>query len=162
MRENGADEPYTLEYTWTQKVSGVWPQSGDRIGDVAKAAQVSVGKLRGRDWAWQSTQYDAETIVRPSRLDRYLVFFGDDGELTVSAPCGYWKGNYSFGARTLDVELNRNWFSGCRDNEAMELFLFDISRLPVAYIEENKLRIALAGSEGIMFFEEDRKKSSTE
>ena len=46
--------------------------------------------------------------------------------------------------------------SGCRKDEVLRIFLDDLERARVAFIENDRLQITLAGSEGIMYFEKYR------
>jgi hypothetical protein len=48
--------------------------------------------------------------------------------------------------------MDRNWFSGCRDDEALKVFLEDLNRARAAYLEGGRLKITLANGEGIMYF----------
>ena len=149
-------EPLKIKYTWTQKVSGVWPQEADSIGEVAKKAQVGIKQLVANRWRWSTTQYDAETATRPSRSDSYTLLFSDDGKFEVTASCGLWKGKFKFAGRALNIESGRNLLSGCRKDEVLRIFLDDLERARVAFIENDRLQITLAGSEGIMYFEKYR------
>jgi uncharacterized hydrophobic protein (TIGR00271 family) len=155
-RKNDEAEPLKIKYTWTQKVSGVWPQEADSIGEVAKKAQVGIKQLVANRWRWSTTQYDAETATRPSRSDSYTLLFSDDGKFEVTASCGLWKGKFKFAGRALNIESGRNLLSGCRKDEVLRIFLDDLERARVAFIENDRLQITLAGSEGIMYFEKYR------
>jgi len=150
-----AEDNFTIHYTWTQKVTGVWPQAGTSIGDIAKQAQSSLGKLASVNWVWQATQYNAESAARPSSAERYTLLFSDNGKFEVTAPCGRWKGKYKFGGRSLDIKMNRNWISGCRKDKVLNIFLDDLDRARAAYIDGDGLQITLAGSEGIMYFKQE-------
>ena len=101
---------FTIEYAWTQKVTGVW----------------------------QATQYDINTTALPRQSDSYSLSFDDRGKFRVIAACGNLKGSYSFSGRSLNINFNRNWLSGCRRDDILKLFTDDLTR---------------AGSEGIMRFE---------
>ncbi|MEP4484229.1 MAG: DUF389 domain-containing protein [Halioglobus sp.] len=147
-----AQGDFTIEYTWSQKVTGLWPQTGTSIGDIAKNAEISIDRLTAGTWRWEATQYNAESSARPDGKDQYTVLFKDRGKFEVAAPCGRWTGKYSFGGRSLDIEMNRNWFSGCRKDPALKIFLDDLDRARGAFVDENGLQITLAGSEGIMHF----------
>jgi hypothetical protein len=103
-------------------------------------------------WVWKSTQYNAESAATPSEQERYTLLFTDKGKFTINAPCGRWTGKYNFGGRSLDMEMNRNWFSGCRGDNVLKIFLDDVERSRAAFIEDGSLQITLAGSEGIMYF----------
>ena len=54
---------FTIEYEWTQKVSGVWPQRGTSIGESVVKAEGKVEELINRSWVWHSTQYDVENTT---------------------------------------------------------------------------------------------------
>jgi hypothetical protein len=54
--------------------------------------------------------------------------------------------------KSLSVTMDRNWFSGCRDDEALKVFLEDLNRARAAYLEGGRLKITLANGEGIMYF----------
>jgi len=145
--------PFKIKYTWTQKVSGTWPQKGSSIGDIAKNAKVRVGQLTAKTWEWTSTQYDAERAVQPGKGTNYTLAFLDNGKFLVTANCGVWKGKYTFGGRSLAIDMSSNWLSGCRKDEVLRVFLDDLARARTAFIEDDRLQVTLAGSEGIMYFE---------
>ena len=147
-----AQGDFTIEYSWTQKVTGLWPQTGTSIGDIAKNAEISIEKLTAGPWRWEATQYNAESSARPDGEHQYTVLFKAGGKFEVNASCGRWTGKYSFGGRSLDMEMNRNWFSGCRKDPALKIFLDDLDRARGAFVDDNGLQITLAGSEGIMHF----------
>ena len=148
-------DSFHIQYTWTQKVSGVWPQKGGSLGDIAKIARASIAQLTANKWIWKNTQYDADTAARPDKAQRHTLQFTDNGKFNIQANCGNWKGKYNFGGKSLDIEMGKNFFSGCRKNEVIKIFLDDLERARAAYIENGKLQITLAGSEGIMYFESD-------
>ncbi|MEH6582581.1 MAG: DUF389 domain-containing protein [Halioglobus sp.] len=147
------EKPFKIQYSWTQKVSGVWPQKGRSIGEIAKTAKASVGQLIATEWVWQTTQYDAERAARPTDGHRYKIRFLSNGKFELNADCGKWKGKYTFGGKSLDIRMNKNWLSGCRKDEVLKVFLEDLDRSRAAFIEDNRLQITLAGSEGIIYFE---------
>ncbi|MEH6588939.1 MAG: TIGR00341 family protein [Halioglobus sp.] len=155
-RSEWAEGEFTIHYTWSQKVSGVWPQAGTSIGDIAKDAENSQQKLTSGIWTWQATQYNAESSARPAELDRYTLWFKSGSKFEVNAPCGRWKGKYSFGGRSLDIEMNKNWFSGCRRDSVLKVFLDDLDRARAAFVDGTGLQITLAGSEGIMYFKQEK------
>ena len=49
--------------------------------------------------------------------------------------------------------MYKNHFSGCKNDQNLEFFLNDLKRARTGFIEDNTLRITLAGSEGIIYFE---------
>ena len=147
----GEDQPFKIEYTWTQKVSGVWPQQGSSISEIAKMAQVSTDRMIG-NWSWQVTQYDADTAARPTADQSYTVAFDHDDKFLIIAPCGAWKGKYTFAGRALTIAMHKNWLSRCRDDEILKVFVDDLQRARAAFPEEGKLQITLADSGGVMYF----------
>ena len=155
-RNDDEAEPFKIRYTWTQKVSGVWPPEANSIGEGAKKAQVGIKQLVANRWRWLSTQYDAETATRPSGNDSYTLLFMDDGKFEVTANCGLWTGKFKFAGRALKIESGRNLLSACRKDEVLHIFLDDLERARVAFLENDRLQITLAGSEGIMYFEKYR------
>ena len=106
-------------------------------------------------WVWSVTQYAAEKAARPTKQERYVLHFEDDKRFEVLADCGKWTGKYSYNGRALEMEMNRNYFSGCRKDELMQIFLEDLERARAAFIEGGALQISLADSGGIMYFERD-------
>ena len=149
----GDEELFRIEYTWTQKVNGEWPQKGRSLSDIASSAKIGIEHLTANNWNWLATQYGAETAVQPAEGQGYQLSFLDKGKFTLSARCGVWKGKYTFGGRSLAITMGRNLFSGCRKDELLKIFLEDLDRARVAFVKDGKLQITLAGSEGIMFFE---------
>ena len=146
-------EGFIIEYDWTQKVSGVWPQRGTSIGNLAKKAEGKMVALIGRNWVWQGTQYDSENTALARDNERYTLVFEPGDKFRLLADCGTFKGKYTFSGRSLSIELNRNWFSGCRKDKILKIFLEELVRSRTAFLQDGALQIALAGSEGIMYFE---------
>ena len=109
--------------------------------------------MTGSDWVWRLTQYDAELATRPTAEEVITLSFSSKGKFEVIATCGRWTGKYSFGGRSLGIKMNRNLFSGCRKDPALKIFLNDLDRSRVAYVEGDALQITLAGSEGIIYFD---------
>jgi hypothetical protein len=158
LSETGTDwagNNFKIHYAWTQKVTGIWPQKGSSISDIAKQAESSLDRLVSVNWTWKSTQYNAESVATPSDQERYTLRFEDKGKFEINAPCGRWTGKYSFGGRSLDIEMNRNWLSGCRKDNVLKIFLDDLDRSRAAFIDTDGLQITLAGSEGIMYFRQE-------
>ena len=125
-------------------------------------AKVSIKQLVANRWQWRATHYDAETATRPSASDNYTMRFMDNGNFQVTANCGNWKGDFKFAGRALKIELGRNLLSGCRNDQELQLFLDDLENARIAYLENERLHIPLAGSEGIMYFEKYRSPLSTD
>lgn len=146
-------EDFTIEYNWTLKVSGVWPQHGTSISNIAEEAAEKVELLIGRNWIWSGTQYDIEKTAVSMNKEKYVLFFDRNEKFQLIAGCGTLKGKYTFSGRSLDIEMNRNWFSGCRKDKVLKIFLEDLTRARTAILEDNGLKITLAGREGIMYFE---------
>ncbi len=148
-------EDFTIKYDWTQKVSGVWPQRGTSISDLAEKAEIKIDALTSRHWVWRGTQYDSDNTALARKSERYTLVFEDNDKFRLLADCGTLKGTYTFSGRSLDIEMNRNWFSGCRKDKVLKIFLEDLVRSQTAFLEDDTLQIALAGSEGIMYFKQD-------
>jgi heat shock protein HslJ len=144
--------PFLISYTWTQKVSGVWPQEASTIDDIAKRARASTDQMIGQNWEWEATQYDSKTAARPSGNESYTLFFNEKGKLQIFAPCGNLKGKYTFNGRSLIIEMNRNLLSRCRNNDTMLIFTDDLERGGATFIEKNRLQVTLKGSAGVMYF----------
>ena len=86
--------------------------------------------------------------------ETYTLIFGEKDKFRLLANCGTMKGKYSFSGRSLDIELNKNWFSRCRKDKILKVFMEELVRSQTAYLQGNALQISLAGSEGIMYFED--------
>lgn len=147
------EQGFNIRYSWTQKVAGVWPQSSNSVTEVVKEAEIGVELLIGSDWVWRLTQYDAESATRPTAEEVITLSFSSKGKFEVTAPCGRRTGKYNFGGRLLDIKMNRNLFSGCRNDAALKVFLDDLARARIAYVEDSSLQVTLAGSEGIIYFD---------
>ena len=91
--------------------------------------------------------------MRPSAGHQYTLQFTRDGKFELSAACGTWKGSYTFGGKSLAIKMSKNWFSGCRKDPELKIFLEDLERARAAFIKDNRLQITLADSEGIIYFE---------
>lgn len=149
----GESRPITINYTWTQKVSAVWPQQSVSIGEITKSSNLKRQQLLAKNWVWTVTQYDEKTATRPTKDQSYQLTFSSNGKLTLNASCGSWKGEYAFGGRAMDINMKRKFISACIKDDNLKVFLDDLQRASFAYIEANKLRITLAGKGGIIFFE---------
>ncbi len=150
-REN-MDEPFTLKYTWTQKVNGAWPTSSEQIAVAADTDRALKQLLLNNDWAWEFTQYDANRGSRPPSDETYIIRFEDRDKLTVYADCGNKKGKYTIRGRSISVEMKRlNWF-GCRNDQDLKVFFGDLQRSTEFFIENGQLKIALTTNSGIMYF----------
>jgi hypothetical protein len=57
-----------------------------------------------------------------------------------------------FSERATDSK--QNWFSGCRKDDVLKIFVEDLDRVRTARLEDGELRIAMAVGEGIMFFKQ--------
>ena len=143
---------FKIRYTWTQKVSGVWPHKAQSINEVAEQAQISTADLTLRPWVWKFTHYDADRSAQPEQGESYVLSFEESGKFKVSANCGKWKGSYTFGGKTLAIEMDKNWVSGCKKDAALKIFLDDLERARAAFLDGDGFKIALANNEGIMHF----------
>jgi hypothetical protein len=155
MREAGleGDEgPFTLTYSWTQKVDGAWPTSSEQITAAADSDRAQLQLLLANGWKWEFTQYDASRGSRPREGDAYAVQFSSRDNLTVTADCGTKKGKYTTRGRSISIEMKRlNWF-GCRDDDNLQVFFGDLQRGTEFFIEQDQLRITLSTNSGIMYF----------
>jgi uncharacterized hydrophobic protein (TIGR00271 family) len=144
--------PFTLEYTWTQKVSGAWPTASEQITAVADSDRMQKQLLMEQDWKWEFTQYDANRGSRPDNANAYIIRFEKRNNLTVSSNCGNKKGKYNVRGKSMSIEMKRlNWFR-CRDDEEFQVFLGDLQRSIEFFIEDGQLQVALATNSGIMYF----------
>ena len=135
-------------------MSGVWPQRDTSIDEMVEKAEGKVEELINRSWVWQGTQYDVENTALANNSETYTLIFGEKDKFRLLANCGTMKGKYFFSGRSLDIELNKNWFSRCRKDKILKVFLEELVRSQTAYLQSNALQISLAGSEGIMYFED--------
>ena len=150
--EDDDTNPFTLEYTWTQKVSGAWPTASEQITAVADSDRMQNQLLMEQDWKWEFTQYDANRGSRPDKANAYIVRFEKRNNLTVSAYCGNKKGKYTVRGKSMSIEMKRlNWFR-CRDDEEFQVFLGDLQRSIEFFIEDGQLKLALATNSGIIYF----------
>ncbi len=148
------EEPveFKIRYTWTQKVSGDWPPAGQSIETFARRAEAGVAEMATGSWRWELTQYGPDSSAHPPAGDSYTLTTRSGGDFEVVANCGKWSGKYTFGGKSLDIDMNRNWFSGCRDDAALAVFLKDLVRARAAYVDGDRMKITLANQEGTMFF----------
>jgi len=145
--------PLKIKYTWSQKITGNWPSEGNTIQEVAQKIKVSSDELTSHQWRWKLTQYNDNKSTEPSDLDPFTLSFESSHKFRVSAECGSWTGKYTLGSSFLGFEMNKNYFSGCRKDQNLEVFLNDLQRGRTGFIEDDTLRITLAGSEGVIYFE---------
>jgi uncharacterized hydrophobic protein (TIGR00271 family) len=150
--ENGKVD-FKIKYTWTQKVSGEWPQEAQSIREVAERADAGVAELTANSWVWSFTQYNANATARAERGERYTVSFTDNSKFEVTATCGTWKGNYSYRGESFDIEMHKNLLSGCRKDSILKIFLDDLDRARSAYIRDDKLIVTMAVNGGTIYFQ---------
>lgn len=155
IRATGIVEPehFRIDYTWTPKVHGSWPLDETSIGEVTSDLRASANELVAKTWVWKVIQHGGGQAVRPDADDRYTLFFDHRGKFDLNAACGKMTGKYQLRGQSLDIEMNRNWFSGCRKDAKLEVLTGELQRARTVFIEGKELRIALAGDESIMYFE---------
>jgi len=151
-RMNNLDGDFTLKYSWTQKVDGSWPIKSEEITEVAQSDSKQEEILLSNFWEWEFTQYDAERGAQPSANDSYVVSFEDRGKIRVTAACGSKTGKYTLRGRSIQVEMKRlNWF-GCRKDENLQVFFGDLQRGSEFFIDEGRLQITMTTDSGIIYF----------
>lgn len=148
------EQGFHIEYTWAQRVSGKWPLESVSILEHAAQAREESGALVARTWEWTTTQYEAGRAAAPGASERITLFFDHRGKFELYAGCGRLTGKYRLHGRALDLEFNRNWLSGCRKDEALNLMVADLERARDVDLQDQVMRIILAGDAGIMFFEQ--------
>jgi uncharacterized hydrophobic protein (TIGR00271 family) len=143
--------PFTLKYSWSQKVNGAWPIKSENIAAVAKGDLDQELALLSSLWVWEFTQYDAERGSRPDGEEEYLVDFDDKGKIRVTADCGTKKGDYNIRGKSITIEMKRlNWF-GCRKDDHLQVFFGDLQRGAEFFIAEGQLQIKMTTGSGIMY-----------
>jgi len=148
------ENPFTLKYSWSQKVNGIWPIQSLQIASAAEDDQSQKQVLLSRLWEWEFTQYDAERGSRPPENDAYVVNFENKGNFSVTAACGKKKGKYITRGKSMTIEMKRlNWF-GCRKDDSLHVFFGDLQRGTEFFIVDGQLQIALSTNSGIMYFKQ--------
>jgi heat shock protein HslJ len=151
--DDESDMPLKIKYTWSQKITGNWPSEGNTIQEIAQKVELSSKEITSHQWAWKLTQYNDNKSTEPSSQDPFTLSFESSHKFRVSAECGSWTGKFTLGNSFLGFEMNKNYFSGCRKDQNLEIFLNDLRRARTGFIEDDTLRITLAGSEGVIYFE---------
>jgi uncharacterized hydrophobic protein (TIGR00271 family) len=151
--EIDSEEGFKIEYSWTQRRTGVWPTEETTIGEVAASLQESAAKVVAKTWYWSTTTYAGGTAASPGEGDSFTLFFDHKGKFEIHAPCGKMTGKYAIRGRALDIEMNRNWISGCRKDETLKVFTGDLERARDVYLQDDSLRITMAGESGTIYFE---------
>ena len=147
-----AETPFTLKYSWTQKVHGSWPIQSEQIAATAKDDLSQKQVLLSKFWEWEFTQYDADRGSRPADNDSYVVNFKDKGKIEVTADCGKKVGKYTIRGRSISIEMKRlNWF-GCRKDENLKVFFGDLQRGTEFFIVDGQLQITMTTDSGIIYF----------
>jgi uncharacterized hydrophobic protein (TIGR00271 family) len=146
------ESPFTLKYSWSQKVDGSWPIKSLQIAAAAEDDLSQKQLLLSSFWVWEFTQYDAERGSSPPENEAYVVNFEDRGNIEVNASCGKKKGKYTLRGRSITVEMKRlNWF-GCRKDDNLQVFFGDLQRGTEIFIVDGQLQITLSTNSGIMYF----------
>ena len=154
VRETGGqeEEPFTIKYSWTQKVTGSWPIKSEQITAAASSDLEQERELLSSFWVWEFTQYDADRGSTPPEGDSYVLSFEDRGKIRVEANCGKKTGTFGSRGRTITIEMKRlNWFK-CRDDENLQIFFGDLQRGTEFFITDDQLLITLSTNSGIMYF----------
>jgi uncharacterized hydrophobic protein (TIGR00271 family) len=147
-----AENPFTLEYSWTQKVSGSWPINSGEITTAAQADSEQEKTLLSNAWEWEFTQYDSERGSRPPAGESYVVRFENRGKIRVTAACGTKTGKFKLRERSIQIEMARlNWF-GCRKDKNLQVFFGDLRRGSEFFVSNGQLQITLTTGSGIMYF----------
>jgi uncharacterized hydrophobic protein (TIGR00271 family) len=148
------DVPFTLKYTWAQKVSGAWPIRSEQITVAAESDLSQKQVLLSRFWQWEFTQYDSNRGSRPPADDAYVVSFESNGSIKVIAACGTKTGKYTTRGRSIGIEMKRlRWFS-CRKDENLQVFMGDLQRSSEFFIVDGQLQITMSTDSGILYFKE--------
>jgi hypothetical protein len=146
------DNPFTLNYSWTQKVSGSWPIKSGQIETAAEGDLKQETVLLSTLWEWEFTQYDSERGSRPPDGEAYVLNFDARDKMSVTASCGKKKGTFKLRGRSIDIEMKRlNWF-GCRKDENLQVFFGDLLRGSEFFINDGRLQITLTTGSGVMYF----------
>ena len=147
-----AENPFTLKYSWTQKVSGSWPINSGEIAAAAQNDSEQEKTLLSNAWEWEFTQYDSESGSRPLAGESYVVRFENRGKIRVTAACGAKTGKFKLRGRSIQVEMARlNWFD-CRKDKNLQVFLGDLQRGSDFFVSEGQMQIVLSAGSGIMHF----------
>ena len=146
------ETPFTLKYSWTQKVSGAWPIQSTHIAATAKDDLSQKQILLSQFWEWEFTQYDADRGSRPAENNSYVVNFENKGKIEVTADCGKKVGKYTIRGRSISIEMKRlNWF-GCRKDDNLQVFFGDLQRGAEFFIVDGRLQITMTTDSGIIYF----------
>ena len=147
-----AENPFTLKYSWTQKVSGSWPINS---GEIATAAQIDSEQektLLSNAWEWEFTQYDSERGSHPPAGESYVVRFENRGKIRVTAACGTKTGKFKLRERSIQIDRARLNLSGCRKDKNLQVFFGDLQRGSEFFISNGQMQITLTTGSGIMYF----------
>lgn len=151
-RLNNLGGDFTLKYSWAQKVDGAWPIQSEEITEVALGDSKQEKILLSNFWEWEFTQYDSERGAKPPANDSYVVSFEDRGKIRVTAACGSKTGKYTLRGRSIQIEMKRlNWF-GCRKDEKLKVFFGDLQRGLEFFINDGRLQITMTTDSGIIYF----------
>jgi uncharacterized hydrophobic protein (TIGR00271 family) len=150
--EHELSDDFRLQYSWTQKMSGVWPPEGHSIASVVESDQVNLQALSAGDWTWQFTQYDASASSRPASGESYVLRLERNDKMRVIADCGSWKGKFHSRGKYIEIKLGKGLFSGCKKDPSFKVFSADLGRAAETFIDKDQLQIKLAGDSGIMYF----------
>lgn len=146
------EDPFTLKYSWTQKVSGSWPINSGEITTAAQNDSEQEKTLLSNAWEWEFTQYDSERGSSPVASESYVVRFENRGKIRVTAACGAKTGKFKLRGRSIQVEMARlNWF-GCRKDKNLQVFFGDLQRGSEFFISDGQMQIVLTTGSGIMHF----------
>jgi hypothetical protein len=146
------ENSFTLKYNWTQKVSGSWPINSGEIATAAQSDSEQEKTLLSNAWEWEFTQYDSERGSHPPAGESYVVRFENRGKIRVTAACGAKTGKFNLRERSIQIEMARqNWF-GCRKDKNLQVFFGDLQRGSEFFISDGQMQITLTTGSGIMYF----------
>jgi uncharacterized hydrophobic protein (TIGR00271 family) len=147
-----AGNPFTLKYSWTQKVTGAWPIKSGEITTAAQSDSDQEKILLSNTWEWEFTQYDAERGSHPAANESYLVSFENRGKIRVTAACGAKTGKFKLRGRSIQIEMARLNLFRCRKDKNLQVFFGDLQRGSEFFVSNDQVQITLSTGSGIMYF----------
>jgi len=117
--------------------------TADRSTDPASIQNVT--------WQWEATTTPVEKITVPNP-ERYTIHFTSDGKVQARFDCNRGGGNYKAGPGTLEFGPLMSTRMACPEDSLDALFMRDLGRTKLFFVENGYLFLDLEMDSGTMRF----------
>lgn len=144
---------FTIDYTWTQKLTGTFPAEANTAAQTARDLQSTMAQLYDTEWAWIKTDFSDGQLTLPGKDEAFSLWLEASGDVEVRADCGTLHGQLSVTRQTLGFEFSRTrnlLHQGCLNNEALTVFVSDLLSARQLELKDDTLRLFLREGTGVI------------